>query len=304
MEKIVRAAAASTATTADESMHPAAVAPAEPARVRRRGVRWFLLLAFAGAWLPWLGVYLAGGAMDNLAIQVLTAAFVPALAACAVRRWITRQGFGNSGLRINLRQSRRHLLMAVTMPWGVLAVAVGVAMIAGWSPADLDMSASSWLYLLAGPLICIVTAPVFWGEEYGWTAYLRDRLVPGRPVATTFLTGLIWGVWHWPLPWIGYFGGDTGVAEAVWAMLLWIPLSILLEFIIGWLWQETRSVWPGAMLHAGSNLVASQGIYLVLGESFGTNAVTLFLCAGLTPFVVAIIARGHTGNRHTAPSAL
>ncbi|MFF2555165.1 CPBP family intramembrane glutamic endopeptidase [Nocardia sp. NPDC058058] len=278
------------------TVHPGAAAAAEPSAFRRRGVSWFLFLAFAGAWLPWLGVRLAGGSMDDPVTQLVTAAFVPALAACVVRRWITRQGFANSGLRLDLRRVWRHVVLAITLPWGALAVAVSVAVTVGWSPSDLDMDGAAWLYLLAGPLICVVMAPFFWGEEYGWTAYLRDRLVPGRPVATTFLTGLIWGVWHWPLPWVGYFGGNTDVLEAVWAMLLWLPLSVLLEFVIGWLWSETRSVWPGAMLHAGSNFVISQGLHLILGDSFGTNGLLLLLCAGLTPFVIAIIASGHTGR--------
>ncbi len=271
----------------------------EPDHVRHRGVRWFLALAFLGAWVPWLLVHLAGGSMDDPVIQLATAAFVPAIAACVVRRWVTRQGFAGSGLGLHLRTSWRHVLIAITMPWGVGLVAVAVAVPAGWSPSSADMSAASWAYLAAGPLICLLAAPLFWGEEYGWTAYLRDRLVPGRPVATTFLTGLVWGVWHWPLPWVGYLGGTSTPADAVWAMVLWVPLSILLEFVIGWLWSETGSVWPGAMLHAGSNLVASQGMSLVLGDAFGPSAPMLLLCAGLVPFVAAIVLSGHTaGPRH------
>ncbi|MEU5844538.1 CPBP family intramembrane glutamic endopeptidase [Rhodococcus sp. NPDC047139] len=275
--------------------HPTTAALRESARVRRRGVLWFLLIAFGGAWLPWLGVHLAGGSMDNVLIQLGTAAFVPAIAACVVRRWVTRQGFANSGMGLDVRGSWRHLMTAVTIPWGVLLVAIGAAMLVGWSPSDAAVSGSSWIYLAAGPLICVLAAPIFWGEEYGWTAYLRDRLVPGRPIMTTFLTGAIWGVWHWPLPWIGYFGGHVQVSDAVVAMLLWVPLSVLLEFIIGWLWSQTGSVWPAAMLHAGCNLVASQGLYLILGDSFGAGATTLLLCAGLTPFVVAVVATGHIG---------
>lgn len=281
-------------------------AAAEPDHVRRRGVRWFLVLAFGCSWLPWLVVHLAGGSLDNPVIQLLTAAFMPAIAACVVRKWITGQGFADSGLGLRLRTSWRYVLMAILMPWGVLLVALGVATLAGWDPAGVELPGASWAYLAAGPLICVVLAPLFWGEEYGWTAYLRDRLCPGRPVATTFLTGVIWGVWHWPLPWVGYFGGNTGAAEAIWAMILWLPLSILLEFVIGWLWSETRSVWPGAMLHAGCNLVAAQGMFLVLGDAVGSNATTLLLCAGLTPIVVAIVASGHTAgrrrNRRTPPA--
>lgn len=278
--------------------HPTARAWAEPRGVRRRGVGWFLILAFAGAWIPWFGVHLAGGSLDDPVIQLLTAAFVPALAACAVRRWVTRQGFRDSGMRLRLRTSWRHYAAAVTIPWGVLLLAVGIAAATGmWSPGSTDLSASSWLYLAAGPLTCIALSPVFWGEEYGWTAYLRDRLVPGRPILTTFLTGLIWGLWHWPLPWVGYFGGDAPVSDAVWGMLLWLPLSILLEFLIGWLWSETGSVWPGAMLHAGANMVASLGMMVVFGDAVGITGTTVLLCAALVPFVLAVVLTGHTAGR-------
>nr|WP_296393630.1 CPBP family glutamic-type intramembrane protease [Williamsia sp.] len=263
---------------------------------RRHGVCWYLTLAFLGAWLPWLGVYLARGSMDDPLTQLSTAAFVPALAACVVRRWVTREGFASSGLRMHFRSTWRYYVAAVTLPWGVLGVALAGSVVAGWPWSDAYTDSSSWFYLAAGPLICAVMAPIFWGEEYGWTAYLRDRLVPGRPVMTTFLTGAIWGVWHWPLPWVGYFGGSTSVWEALWAMLLWLPLSVLLEFLIGWLWSSTESVWPGAMLHAGSNLVVAEGMGLFVGDVLSPITSSVLLCVGLTPFVVAIVCSGHLGR--------
>lgn len=173
----------------------------EAPELRRRGVRWFLAIAFLGAWIPWAAVYLLGGSLADPLTQLATAAFVPAIAACVVRRWITGQGFADSGLRLNWRSSWKYCIAATTIPWAVLLLAVAVAVLSGWwSPDQLDVSATTWLYLAAGPVVCVATAPIFWGEEYGWTAYLRDRLIPGRPVATTILTGLVWGVWHWPLP--------------------------------------------------------------------------------------------------------
>lgn len=277
--------------------HPTQVALTEPRAVRRRGVAWFLTLAFVGAWVPWLVVYLAGGSLDDPVTQLLTAAFVPALAACVVRRFITRQGFANSGLRLHLRASWRHYLAALTIPWGVLVIALLTAAAAGiWAPSAANLSPGSWAYLAAGPLVCLAAAPLFWGEEYGWTAYLRDRLVPGRPILTTLFTGMIWGLWHWPLPWVGYFGGQTDPAEALCGMLLWLPLSVLLEFLIGWLWSESASVWPGAMLHAGSNLVVALGMTLVFGDAVGVTTTTILLCAGLVPFVLAVVVTGHTGG--------
>ena len=271
-----------------------------PTAERRRGIRWFLAIAFLGAWQPWFGVFLCGGSLGDPLTQLATAAFVPAIAACIVRRFVTGEGFADSGLRLRVTDHWPYCVAAVTIPWGMLIIAVGLATATGqWSPRELHTTGTAWAYLAAGPLICVAAAPIFWGEEYGWTAYLRDRLVPGRPVATTFLTGLIWGLWHWPLPWVGYFGGATTVTEAVWSMLWWLPLSILLEFIIGWLWSATGSVWPAAMLHAGSNLVAAMGMTQIFGDTVGVNATTALLCAGLVPFVAVIVLTGHTGGRAT-----
>ncbi|MDH6282550.1 hypothetical protein [Prescottella agglutinans] len=65
--------------------------------VRKRGVLWFLVLAFAASWVPWAGVWAAGHSLDDLGVQLLTAAFVPALAAIVTRRWITREGSPTRG---------------------------------------------------------------------------------------------------------------------------------------------------------------------------------------------------------------
>lgn len=158
-----------------QEKHPTARAWAEPCGVRRRGVGWFLSLAFAGAWIPWYGVYLAGGSLDDPVVQLLTAAFVPALAACVVRRWVTRQGLRDSGMRLHLRTSWRHYAAAVTIPWGVLILAVGIAAVTGmWSPGPTDLDASSWLYLATGPLICIALA-----RSSG------VRSTAGRPICAT-----------------------------------------------------------------------------------------------------------------------
>ncbi|XVA02094.1 CPBP family glutamic-type intramembrane protease [Prescottella equi] len=59
---------------------------------------------------------------------------------------------------------------------------------------------------------------------------------------------------------MGYFGSGGTASDAVVAMLLWLPLSVLLEFVIGWLWSRSRSVWPPAILHGGSNLVVAVGL--------------------------------------------
>ncbi|GAC68348.1 CPBP family intramembrane glutamic endopeptidase [Gordonia soli] len=284
--------------------HTTPVAPSVPRETRRLGVLSYVGIAFGGSWAALLVANLLGYSLDDPAVQLLTIAFAPAIAACIVRRWITGEGFADSGLRLRLRSNWRHVVAAVTIPWGMLALTALMAALVGlWTPSMTDMGGTEWIYLACGPLVCVALSPIFFGEEYGWTAYLRDRLVPGRPLLTTFLTGTIWGVWHWPLPWVGYFGGSTDVSDALWSMLWWIPLSILLEFMIGWLWAATGSVWPGTMLHAGSNMVASLGMVWVLGDSIGVNTATALLCVALTPFVLGVVIAGRWTSRPAAGGA-
>lgn len=260
--------------------------------MRSRGVLWYLALSFGPAWLAWAAVGAAGLSLDDPVIQLLTAAFLPALAATIVRRWITREGFGDAGLRLNLRQHWRTYVFALGLSPLILMLSLAAAWVAGyWSPATTDWSAAA-MFLAAIPVIPLLAMPVFFGEEFGWTAYLRDRLLPGRPVATTFATGLIWGVWHWPLPWVGYFGAQMDVGEAVTAMLLWVPLSILLEFLIGFVWGRTRSVWPSTIVHGGGNLVVAAGLDTLTGSGMSVTASTVIYLIGMAPVVVVVVVWG------------
>jgi uncharacterized protein len=260
--------------------------------VRTRGLTWYLLLAFVPAWTAWLAVGAAGWTMSDPVIQLITAAFLPAAAAVIVRRWITREGFGDAGLRPRLRQHWRMYVFALGLSPTLLAIALGLAWLLGYgSPATTAWS-EHLVFLLAIPAIPVLAAPVFFGEEFGWTAYLRDRLLPGRPVATTFATGVIWGLWHWPLPWVGYFGAQLDAGAAVIAMLLWLPLSVLMEFLIGFVWGRTHSVWPSTIVHGGGNLVVAVGVSTLADSAMSVTVSTLVYIAAMVPVVAAVLVWG------------
>ena len=266
--------------------------------VRARGVLWFLVLAFGASWVPWAIVWAAGYSLDDPVVQLLTAAFVPAVAAIVTRRWITREGFSDAGLRPRLRGAWSSYLIAALLPVAVLATALAAAAVTGvWDVAAWNFGRDDLTFVAIAVVVPIVAAPVFWGEEFGWTAYLRDRLVPGRPVATTVATGLVWGVWHWPLPWVGYFGAGGTATDAVVAMLMWLPLSVLLEFVIGWLWSRSGSVWPPAILHGGSNLVVAVGLERFVDPGANASAVTLLMCAAYVPVVLLIVGTTRVRRR-------
>lgn len=278
---------------------PREPSPSSPAGPNRRGIGWFLLITFGGSWIPWAIAGVMGWPLSNPIVQLLTGAMMPGVAAVIVRRWITREGFADAGLRPRLRQSWRFYLAALLIPVAVLVVGYALSWVLGlWHPDAATLGAAAQPLLL-GPLLIIATAPIFWGEEFGWTAYLRDRLLPGRPIATTFATGLIWAVWHWPLPWVGYFGEGFSATNALISMLLWVPLSILLEFLIGWLWASSGSVWPSAIIHGGNNLIVSTSLMAGL-PSVNSNVLTIIGCVALVPFVAWVIIVKRAGGSAAA----
>ena len=74
----------------------------------RKGVIAYLLIAFGIAWILWEGVIRLGTSLNPIVkgILMLPTAFAPAIATFVVRKWITREGFAEAGLRLNLRKWR------------------------------------------------------------------------------------------------------------------------------------------------------------------------------------------------------
>jgi uncharacterized protein len=68
-------------------------------------------------------------------------------------------------------------------------------------------------------------------------------------VLAALATGLIWGIWHYPLILMGYER-----FENVFVGLVTFPVNtILLAIIFGWLRRKTGSIWSASMAHAATN---------------------------------------------------
>ncbi|WP_330342519.1 CPBP family intramembrane glutamic endopeptidase [Streptomyces sp. NBC_00557] len=275
-------------------MNPATHQPAAARDVPRKGVTAFLALSFGGTWL-WLLVARAGLGLEPLNPLLQLPGFcMPGIAAIAVRRWVTREGFTDAGLRPRFRQA-----------WRFYAVAwVGPPLVAG---ATLAMSAAVGLWhpdysgpggipgpkevgaVLALMLVAAVLTPLYAGEEFGWTGYLRPRLFAGRTAPSAVVTGLIWAVWHFPLAFIGY----VDFSNVVVGLLVWALSFQLQEIILLWLYQRSGSVWVPSLAHAGNNMV----LFLILGSALdktgpGPVAPLLMALAPLAAICAWIIGGG------------
>jgi uncharacterized protein len=244
----------------------------------KKGVTWYLILAFLGAWIPW-GIAMRLDVGSWFPLAALPGGFSPAISAFVVRKWITREGFTDAGLRLNLRKWP-YYLVAVLLPFIVMAFvalearALSVATpdfsahaITGTIGAKLHVaSMARWLTWGSISLLLIVgsivSAPLVWGEEFGWRGYLQVRLFARRPLWAAIATGLIWAVWHYPLIFRGYeYPKHTLDGVAVFTVC-----AVLISIILGWLRSATGSVWTPSLAHAAIDTVGGALGLLLFGN--------------------------------------
>lgn len=104
--------------------------------------------------------------------------------------------------------------------------------------------------IVIGPFLGLIIA---FGEEYGWRGYLQPELIKLGRVRGVLLLGVIWGVWHWPIIWMGYnFPG-----QPILGSLAMLALGIIFAFFFAHSVFKSQGVWTAAYLHALNNQTLS-----------------------------------------------
>lgn len=97
--------------------------------------------------------------------------------------------------------------------------------------------------IVLGPFLGLL---ITFGEEYGWRGYLQSSLTRLGRIRGVTLVGLIWGVWHWPVIWMGYnYPGRPYLGS-----LLMVFFCVGLAFILGYAVLKAKGIWIAAFLHA------------------------------------------------------
>ncbi len=104
--------------------------------------------------------------------------------------------------------------------------------------------------VIIGPFLGLIIA---FGEEYGWRGYLQKELIRLGRVRGVFLLGVIWGIWHWPIIWMGFnFPG-----QPVLGSLVMVVLGIIFAYFFAHSVFKSQGVWTAAYLHALNNQALS-----------------------------------------------
>jgi membrane protease YdiL (CAAX protease family) len=125
--------------------------------------------------------------------------------------------------------------------------------------------------------------PSSFGEELGWRGFLTSRLlkITSFPVAS-ILTGLLWGIWHFPLIIKNY---DYSSGLPLWNTLInFLIFTIGISFILTWLLIKSKSLWTAVILHSAHNVFI---LSIFDGLTMDTPNIERF--AGETGFVLPIV---------------
>jgi membrane protease YdiL (CAAX protease family) len=227
--------------------------------------------------------------------------FAPALAAFVVRRFVTREGFADAGLRVGPRRAYVVAWLGVPLLAALvygLTVALGLGTIdptlsrataalagAGAGPDAVPPPSVLGAVLLAQSLTVgtLVTTLATFGEEFGWTGYLLPRLLPLGRWRAALLYGVAWGLWHAPVIVGGYnYPGHPTVG--VLAMCGFTTAIALLQTAAR---LRTASVLLTSVVHAAVN-AQGRGLWPVmvpdvpplLGGLTGLVGIVVFGAAG------------------------
>ena len=237
---------------------------------QKTGLAAYLVIAFGLAWVIWEITMRVGPSVRDPLFQlaILPGALSPAVAAIVVRKWVTREGFGDAGLKLNLRRWRYYAVGWV-LPLLVVSVILLVAVTFGISDPDFSMRRAIWqlgppgtvapplpdgifaLVVIQSMITAIVATPILFGEEFGWRGYLQVRLLSDRPLLAAVVTGVIWSLWHLPINLRGYNFPDQPIV----GMLVFTVSAVMLSIIFGWLRTKTGSIWGASLGHSATNAV-------------------------------------------------
>jgi uncharacterized protein len=285
----------------------AATGPLRSGHLRWRRLVTYLIVAYGGAWLVALPLWLGAGLRTPyVRVYLVGMMFTPALAGLlTVLLWPDgRKVIDVLGLRPGpFRRWWWTLLVAWLGPPLMVALSITLAVVLGlfridwgnWSmfravlpDRPLPMPLSVLLLIsvlsttLANPWLNAVFAA---GEEIGWRGYLRDELSVLPRWGLILATGVIWGLWHAPVILLGYNYPHLPPLAGLGCMVVF---TTVVAALLEWLRTAGSCVWPTVLAHGSINVAANVPLlFAVVGSP--PNALTTGLLGWTGWLVMAVV---------------
>ncbi|MDR2965675.1 MAG: CPBP family intramembrane metalloprotease [Treponema sp.] len=131
------------------------------------------------------------------------------------------------------------------------------------------------IYLLiqvGGALVAgyTINALFGFGEELGWRGYLLKALGDKKFLPASLITGIVWGLWHFPLILLGHNYPQNPIPGVGMMVVFCILLTPMMNYIV----IKSKSVITAAILHGSNNAIAGVSILFLVGGNDLTNGLT------------------------------
>lgn len=248
-----------------------------------RRIWLYLLITFAMtyAWtigLIWprvLGRDMASFTAEETIINTALTAmlmFFPAIGVL-ITRLITREGFKNAMLHLNLKGNVRYYLIGWFGP--IVLTLLGAILYFAVCPSEFTLTtykatiaaqpiSPAVFWILQVVLMCMAPLlnliPCF-GEEWGWRGYLLPKVAQRMKfLPTVLLTGFIWGIWHAPIIVAGHNYGMGYPGYPWWGIMAMCVFCIVVGTLFSYIALKAKSCWPAVFAHGALNGTASIGV--------------------------------------------
>jgi membrane protease YdiL (CAAX protease family) len=227
--------------------------------------------------------------------------FMPLLGVLLMLLVVTRDGYSAKGWA-DLGLGRLGLSgwgLALLAPLFILLLSYGIVWSLGIATLNVPAEAGSLFgFILNGMIDGLVFGTIFaLGEEVGWRGYLLPRLLSLGPTRAILLSGLVHGIWHFPMIFL------TPTYHSEGNRLIVIPLFVLAltvaGVLYGYLRLTTNSLWPVALFHGAWNTVWTVLMSVTVAstplanEYLGgeTGLVTILIAVGVSAWLLYLLKK-------------
>ena len=267
----------------------------------------FLAITFIGTFSVEFWLMSQGIRFDTEIIQytpigwLFLTMWMPGLGALFATRFIEKQTFAElkDSLLLRMGSFGPYLLMFLIAPLAFAAM-YGLSWAFGLTTPDWAMTALTQatgsdevitpesvfqlmlpLSIIIGPLIHFLFAL---GEEIGWRGYLLTRLMVLGKARAYIIVGILWGLWHAPIIWVGFNYPGTPMA----GIGMMCVLTSAFGLFINEMTLHYRSTYLATFIHAAVN-AQGFGIWMWLfpktdpiwGGGTGFTAIVVWTLLGL-----------------------
>lgn len=230
----------------------------------------FLFLSFGLTWIIFAAAIMKGmkwDGSDYAMEQFVGLGMLMPFGANLLTRMITKEGFpltGKDSLMLGIRFNHKmwkYYLFALLIPWICIELGNVLTLLVCSKAYDKELLQTAGLdkgITYVYPLIAISSSAILsfaaLGEEEGWRGYMMPKLIHLLGMKKALIAGgVIWGLWHAPLTFIGHNFGTGYPGFPYVGILLMCVMCTLMGILLTFVTVRTNSIWPAAIMHAVNN---------------------------------------------------